>query len=155
MSTLDLLQIIRSHPDMYLPGGRVDPRFFATQMANDALLLGASRTIAVHQGDLWGVAADVDWLSDAPVPVAELFRRIVPLTQAGDNSMRSEVLVSAFAGDVITWSADAPLLIKGEAPNLAGIRGMLGGPWARTIVFRVEHSESPATQANVVAATHG
>lgn len=42
------------------------------------------------------------------------FQSITPILQAGANSMRAEVLLMAFADDVVTPSAAGTHVIKGE-----------------------------------------
>lgn len=140
MRTLDPIAHIRSHPGMYLPGGVASPADLASRLSADALLLGASRTLVVHDGEWWAVAADADWFSPAPIPADELFRRIVPFPEAGVNSMRSEVLLTAFADDVLTWGEDdAPHRVKGAADDWQRVRTRFpDGNWKRVVVFKLE-----------------
>jgi hypothetical protein len=152
MPTPDPLAHVRANPDLYLPGGRAEPSDFATRLAGDALTLGANRTLAVRHGDWWAVAADIDWLTAAPVAIHDLFARIVPFPQSGPNAMRSEVLLGAYADHVITWSGPTSTLVKGSAADIHPLRTSFDDPsWRRVIAFRIEAAR-PA-KARAVSAT--
>src|SRR2546423_2717418 len=103
MRTIDPLDHIRGNREMYLPGGRCEPAYLATRVADDALTLGASRVELLHHQDWWIIAANADWMAlPKSCGVRELFDRVVPFPESGVNSMRSEVLLSAFADEVLT-----------------------------------------------------
>lgn len=57
-------------------------------------------------GGWWIVGSDVDWLTNVPCTIAELFRRVVPAPEHGEHSMRGEVLVGAFCSDVSVVGTD-------------------------------------------------
>ncbi|HEY7116786.1 MAG TPA: hypothetical protein VH475_09380 [Tepidisphaeraceae bacterium] len=147
MPVADALTHLRAHPEFYLPGGRLEPSDFATRLAGDALALGATRTLAVHHHDWWAVAADTDWLVAIPqVAPRELFQRIVPFPQAGANSMRSEVLIAAFADDVVTWTNGVLEVLKGRSEGLESPRMIPNdGTWRRAVAFRFEPARLKAT----------
>ena len=71
--------------------------------------------------------------------VEELFSRIVPFPQAGANSMHSEVLVTAFARDVVTWDRQEPCIIKGDILAHEEMRDIIkSNPhWRRVVAFRM------------------
>jgi hypothetical protein len=150
MQATDALEHIRRHPDLYLPGGRLDPSDLATRIAYDALTLGATRAMTAHQNHWWAVAADVDWLDSAPVNRTQLFQRIVPFPRAGENSMRSEALIGALADHIVVWGPTGADLIKGNDADLDSVRGMLKDPvWVRVVAFRFEPArlKNPALRA--------
>src|SRR5687767_46875 len=99
--TLDPLKHIRSHPKMYLPGGILDPMWLATRVSGDALLLGAVNAGSTRCGDWWVAWADHDWLQRDGQEIRELFDRILPFREAGVNAMRGEILLTAFAKDIV------------------------------------------------------
>src|SRR6266566_8367628 len=58
-------------------------------------LLGRATTVSVRRmGDWWMIGADVDWLAK---DTEAAFQRIVSYPEAGPNSMRYEVALTAFA----------------------------------------------------------
>lgn len=154
MKTLDPLDHIRAHPEMYLPGGQPDPSDFASRLAGDAMTLGASRTLAIHSGAWWAVAADVDWLASHSLPIHDLFRQTVPFPESGPNSMRSEVLLGAFAQDIVTWSGGTPEVLKGRMPIEWPLIQVQHDPaYRRVVAFQLE----PALAKNTLVknlATH-
>jgi len=137
--TIDPVEHIRSHPDLYLPGGRADPALLASRLAGDALMLGAERVEVSHDGCWWWVAADRDWMgTNAAVTAREAFERIVPFPEAGVNSMRSEVLLTAFAERVVTVAVGARECIKGNVADADQIwRVLPTAEWARLVAFRL------------------
>lgn len=139
MKTLDPIAHIQSNPDMYLRGGQVDAVELARQLAGDAIYLGAKRAQVMVVNEWLLVAADVDWMQKSGQTDAnEAFNRIIPFPQAGVNSMRSEVLLSAFADDVFTADADGHQVIKGTAPTDKDVyRAAKEENWARVVAFRI------------------
>lgn len=139
MRTIDPLDHIRSNREMYLPGGRCDPAYLATRVADDALTLGASRVELLRHRDWWVIAANSDWMARGPsCDVRELFGRVVPFPESGVNSMRAEVLLSAFADDVVTSGKDDGEVIKGNVSARDEIWSLVkGSDRARAVAFRV------------------
>jgi hypothetical protein len=139
MKTLDPIAQIQANPQMYLRGGQVDAVDLARQLAGDAIYLGAKRVQIMEVNDWLLVAADVDWMNkNAQTGVNDLFNRIIPFPQAGVNSMRSEVLVSAFADDVFTADANGHEIVKGQAPKDTEVyRAAKEENWARVVAFRI------------------
>ena len=155
LQTIDPLEHIRSHPQMYLPGGIVDPVHLATRSAGDALSLSANRVELVHENEWWIVRADLDWLFEIPlngvcgVPgnppvhafysIHEIFNNIVPIPQAGVNSFRSEILLTVFAKQVITAAGYKVDIIKpSDRSNTDTLPMLCKEIWCRTIAFRMD-----------------
>jgi hypothetical protein len=137
MKTLDPIEHIRSNPQMYLRGGKVDRIDIARQLAGDAIYLGAKRVQIVDVNDWMLVAADTDWMKRSSADMRSAFDKIVPFPEAGINSMRSEVLLSAFAQDIFTADATGHEVIKGAAPKDPDVyRAAKEENWARVVAFR-------------------
>lgn len=139
MRTIDPVEHIRANPDLYLPGGRADPAHLASRLAGDALMLGAGRVEVSHDGCWWWVAADRDWMDANPsISAHDAFERIVPFPEAGVNSMRSEVLLTAFAERVVTVAEDGRECIKGDVTDADPVwRVLPSAGWARVVAFRL------------------
>jgi hypothetical protein len=139
MRTIDPIEHIRGHPDLYLPGGRADPAYLASRLAGDALMLGAGRVELSHDGCWWWVAADRDWMDhDQAFPGRDAFSQIVPFPEAGVNSMRSEVLLTAFAEQVVAVVDGARKRVKGELADADQVWRVLPSTgWARVVAFRL------------------
>ena len=114
----DPIELIRSRPAMFLRGG-FHAATMAGQLAGDALLTGAGQVI-ITRFDAWHiVSADMDWLSAQPscsLSPQQAFFHIVVFPEAGPNSMRSEVLLTAFASKVISASLRDRFVVAGDVP---------------------------------------
>ena len=101
LQKLDAMEHIRSNPEMYT--GNVTPN--PATIAQDAITLGAADTRVFRLDDWWIIAADTDWLnasckhSASPV---EAFNRVLAFPEYGVNSIRHEILATAFATTVIS-----------------------------------------------------
>jgi hypothetical protein len=136
---IDPIEHIRRRKEMYVPGGHPDPIYPASRLAGDALLLGATRVEMGRSDEWWWVAADFDWISSSGVSDQEIFSRVVPLPEAGANSMRGEVLLTAFASAVVTVVGNTPRILAGPE-DLKALRLLAsfssGRP--RLVGFRME-----------------
>jgi hypothetical protein len=125
----DAVGLIRQRPTMYLSLG-VTPENIAEAIAHDSLALGAKRILIERHSEWMVVGADIDWLREpgrfgaVPAP-AELFRRIVPLLEDGANSMRHEILATAYAKDVVAATPTDRLLVSGLVEDNAPIWSFL------------------------------
>lgn len=107
---------IRSRPDMFLRGG-FHAADMAGRLAGDALIIGALKVVITRHAAWHVISADVDWLSIQPschVEPRQAFFQIVAFPEAGVNSMRSEVLLTAFASKVIAASLQDRFTVKGD-----------------------------------------
>jgi catechol 2,3-dioxygenase-like lactoylglutathione lyase family enzyme len=70
----------------------------------------------------------VDGIEAARVPASEdeLFARLLAFPEAGDNSCRAEVLIAAFAHDVITGSRGSTRVVQGQVSADDAIYSVLG-----------------------------
>lgn len=122
---------VRGNVAMYFRSGRFTPEEAAVKLVLEAVLCGARRVETLRVGAWWLVRGDVDWL---PPPLdEEAFGALVPFLEGGPNASRSEILVAAYATDVVI---DGPRVIKGAAD--AELEAVLAdGGWARSVAFRV------------------
>jgi hypothetical protein len=115
----DALGWARAHPDMLLGYGYTPSNELLLDRVRDALwILRPDASVRSEVRDQWGyLACDVDWLGDAR---RDPFRELVPFPEAGPNSFRPEILVSAFCAvaATITATSGAIDLLNGEADAL-------------------------------------
>jgi hypothetical protein len=138
INALDPIEHLRSRRKMYLPDSGSIPLFLAQRLSNDAMIVGAHSVHLAHDGDWWTVSADFDWLADKSRTVQDLFSGLIPFPEAGVNSIRSEVLLTAFAQDVVTIDASGnQVVVKGETPPRSGGNFDTSRPWARIVRFRL------------------
>ena len=113
----------------------------AANIVGDALLLTSGHVTAFRNAAWWVIASDIDWIAiQSSSSVEDLFSRIVPLPQAGPNSMRGEVLLVAFARDVVTQSENSRHVVKGDISMHDQVWEILNSDptWKRLIAFRLE-----------------
>ena len=86
------------------------------------------------------IGSDIDWLGNHPDHAArELFFRIVAFPEAGANAMRAEILLMAFAQDVITKGADGQVVLKGKVEESEKVWRLIDSRpgWKRAVAFRL------------------
>jgi hypothetical protein len=126
---------------MFLRSGRANGRELAESLVDDALILTGGPVTVVRRGEWWLVGCEEDWMArQSSGSVDDLFAKIVPFPEAGPNSMHSEILLMAFAKEV---------LIKEDA-TLRAVKGLVAADdevwdilrsaphWRRAVAFRLE-----------------
>jgi hypothetical protein len=108
------IDFIKNHPERFLRQNNLGLEL-STNIVGDALLLVDEPVTAQKQNEWWIVSCESDWIiNQSNYTVEETFSRIIPFPEAGQNSMRSEVLLPAFAKDVITILGKEITVIKGD-----------------------------------------
>jgi len=136
----DAVGYVRKRPERFFSMGVPEPLALVTHIVSETFILGASETCAVHRGHWWIIRSDVDWLKTHPdYTPEELFLRIVALPQAGPNSMRAEILLTAFAQKVITVETHGRSIIKGDIAQTDDIWRLIESysGWKRAVAFCV------------------
>lgn len=105
MRSPDALAFVRKHRGSFLSytSDGIKAEELVSRIVFDALILGAA-DIRVLTADKWFlVASSIPWFlqSLGSLQIDSLFERIVPLPEAGANACRSEILLGAFASDII------------------------------------------------------
>lgn len=113
--TIDSIEHIRRHPELYFYAGRPTPLECATRLSAEALLLSALEVSIARAGRWWVVGAEIDWMAHETISIVEQFRRLVPFPQSGPNCARFEVVVSAFAESIVVLTPDTQTRIAGNA----------------------------------------
>lgn len=108
------LDYIRKHPDRFLRLAPVQAEELAQYMVKDAAILGVVPVTLDQINGWWIVTAGEDWITkENCYAVQDTFHRIVPFPQQGANCHRAEVLLTAFADDLVTWQSGKRLVING------------------------------------------
>ena len=117
LQVIDALDHIRSHPEMYTPNGVPNPAIIAHENAGDAIVLGAT-DVRVFQFDRWWiVSANLDWLTAScrcSASPRETFDRVLGFPELAVNSMRHEVLATAYAECVVSLSKSDRFVVSGN-----------------------------------------
>jgi hypothetical protein len=140
----DPLEYIRCSPQRFLRV--VNGAELTAAVVAGACLLTDQPVTALRRGPWWIVGSEGDWMQlQHDESVNDLFTRIVPFPQAGRNSMHGEVLVAAFATDIVTANQDGVQTIKGAAPDNQVVREwlMVNPLWNRVLAFRIASAPGP------------
>lgn len=139
--TIDPIAAIRARPETFLPGGRTDPATLLLAVAGDVLVGPDRQVVCRRLGAWWVVASDVDWIYGAGSPGLDVFRRVVSFPEAGPNSLHAEILLTAFADQIITFGAGSHAILKGQIPPDDPIFVLRAShpDWNRVIAFQQEH----------------
>ena len=132
----DPITFIRSRPQMFLRSARFTPEEAVEHLIGAALVCGATAvSIERSAGGWWIIWSTQDWLPSGASH--SVFQRIVPFPQDGPTSMRPEVLLTAFAADVVTVSGDEMVSIKGLADDVRRTFVARNNRIGRLVAFRV------------------
>jgi hypothetical protein len=111
----DAVGYVRKRPERFFRTEAPEPVELVAHIVSETFALGGGETCAVRRGEWWIIRSDVDWLvTHSDYAPEALFFHIVALPEAGPNSMRAEILLTAFAQKVVTVDASRRLIIKGE-----------------------------------------
>jgi hypothetical protein len=135
---IDATSHLRKNRERFLPSGVASGPHLAGRIVEDALLVGAKRVHVYHASGWWIIASETDWLPVGSVEdTKSLFTVVTSFPEGGPNSMRSEVLLGAFATDVATYRQGEWLTIQGCNIDPCTL-GMDHASWERAIAFRVD-----------------
>lgn len=131
---------IRRHRVMFLRTTETAPIELVERILGDALYSGALECTVLHKCDWWIIASTTDWLSGhADYAPEELFQKIIAMPEAGQNAMRGEVLLTAFAQHVITATPHGCMVISGDVSSDDEVWHIVppSRKWQRMIAFRL------------------
>jgi hypothetical protein len=85
------------------------------------------------------VAAEAEWIG-AGAMAEDVFKRLIAFPEAGPNSVRPEVLLTAFAATVATWHPGGVTVIKGDVSDDHEIWHVAAAHplWKRLVAFRMD-----------------
>ena len=136
----DAVGTVQSNPSMYLQTEEARAYQLVSSLASDATILEAFPVVIDRIAGWWVVAAEQDWLikgNEFPPEIS--FRRIVPFPEAGQNSIRSEILLTAFADRAVTYRGGERLVITGDEKELEELEVTLRRHYRnhRIVAFRM------------------
>jgi hypothetical protein len=139
------IEWIKSRPEMFLWQQNRGLQLL-TNILSDALLLTDGQITALKKNEWWIAGSNVDWLSvNSNFSSKELFARMIAMPEAGQNSIRGEVLLTAFAKDVVTIANGQLSLVKGSIQGAEDFLLELNqkNDWTRLVTFRMGEMELP------------
>lgn len=138
LETVNTLEWVRTREGDLFAAGRATPMGLMAYVISDVLEIGKGECRVVANGAWWLVSSNVDWMHHAALSTGGLFDQVVPAPEHGEHSIRAEVLLNAFARDLVTEAPSGRLLVKGSAPEDQFERAVMRMGWAmRLVAFRL------------------
>lgn len=144
LKTVDPIDAIRQNPELYTGSKTPSAELLLSLLVSDILVDDQRLVSVVRLQDWLVVASDTDWMAyNGQTPNMECFRCAIPFPEAGRNSIHCEIILAAFASDLVTFDCHRKTTILGDSPiDASEFSGRLP-TWQRCIAFRVP--ESPKT----------
>ena len=135
---IDPVAWVAARPMQFFRTENPDALALLPYVMNDVLFLGAGEC-RVSRAEGWlFVSSNGDWMRHDSISVEALFSRVVAEPGLGQHSMRSEILLNAFASDILVATRHEELLVKGQPPATALLGAQVDFAWAtRSIAFRL------------------
>ena len=126
---------VKSHPEIFLPNGKADPIKLAGEVAETALILGASK-VQIKRVNAWlMISSDRDWMQDDE---QDAFNTLLPFPEAGDNSCRPEFIIAAFGKGLIFKSQKKqPRILKSDDEVKSILTVIASTDWDATFAFKI------------------
>lgn len=117
---INSLNAICARPHLFFKDGKYDENILSENIAHEALVLGA-KCIEIKKKDSYTIiSADIDWLNLKTlhyIPITEIFNTLGSFPEDGENSHRSEILLTALCTEVCTFSKNDYIQVKGAKLN--------------------------------------
>ena len=101
----DVLSFVRENREIYLNFAETTGFELCSKIAIDAMTTGAPPVLIDRQEDWWIVASQKSWIIDNAdgISVRNLFDRINVNPRAAQNAIRNEILLAAFADQIVLF----------------------------------------------------
>lgn len=102
-----VIDFVRMHPEIFLVYQPLSDHDLCAKLLVDAITSGAGRILVEQGGSWWFIGAEKDWIrgNSAGKSIDDLFCQITPNPRAGQNAMRNEMLLTAYAEDVALFDS--------------------------------------------------
>jgi hypothetical protein len=116
LKKVDGLKFVRENPKMFLSFETATGFELCSKILIDAMTSGAQPVVVDKQENWWIVASRTNWISNNAdgIAASDLFRRIHPNPRAGANAMRNEILLAAFADQIVLFQDGEFEVIRGS-----------------------------------------
>lgn len=137
---IDSITHIRRRPQIYFgPLQEPSAGSLVTHLIDDAIALGVLPVHCDFISGWWIVAAKEDWvLKGNPRSLIDTFNQLGTFPEMGRNCYRSNVLVTAFAEDVVVFGSEGMTVITGADIDVASLAKEIENkyPNHRVVAFR-------------------
>lgn len=110
----DVLDFVRQNRKMYLNFAEVTGFELCSKILIDAITNDAQPVMVDTQEDWWIVASQESWIIDNvdEIPISDLFGRMNANQRAGQNAIRNEILLAAFADQIVLFQDQEIKIIR-------------------------------------------
>ncbi|MEZ6049154.1 MAG: hypothetical protein R3C11_26980 [Planctomycetaceae bacterium] len=136
LRTLDMITALWIRPQMYL-SPVMDSGGIAARLAEEAFRLTKKQAHLDKLDNWFIVAANEDWLSYTnTADIQQVFRTHIHLAEMGSFDMYGEVILTAYAENVVTFLDTKMTVIKGEKESQLLAKFIESKPdWKRVVAF--------------------
>ena len=131
-------EIVREKPELFFGTNGPTAQRIASDIASDALVMGATSVHCWKNGDWWLVAANTDWFSQpnrAGVTQENAFDTFWGMPEAGQNFFWHSVFAKIYGAATATSANGISALIKGDPTSLAAFHELaINSPHQERIV---------------------
>lgn len=116
----DPVEIVRNNPDRYLGSESISGTGLSNLIEQDANFLGCGEVGISIINEWYVVSAEDDWIKKNSQGIEswlEVFKKLMPLPEAGVNAIRHEIFLMAFAKNIFISENGNIVLIKGDFPD--------------------------------------
>lgn len=125
----------KRHPESLFLAGVATPMALVAHVIHDIVYQGGEATVG-RSGEWWWVRSNIEWMHHEKLPKQALFQRIVPAPYLGVNSMRSEVILSCYAKDIVLVTRRAFELIQGSDAGVPERKQLNWRKYQEGLLFR-------------------
>jgi len=138
LQIVDPIPWVIARPTQFFRSSKPDAVGLLAYVMADVLLLGGGEFRVGSRENWWFASSNTDWMKDNRFGTEELFSRVIADPRLGEHSMRAEILLNAFASDVVAAAPGQSLLVKGQAPSAQLINDQIDWSWCeRALIFRL------------------
>ncbi len=111
----DPLLWARAHPSFFFAEREPSVKALVAMLANGVAVLTGATPRVDEAGEWQVISSTVDWLSLGrfPVPSNFKFEGLTPFPELGDNNVRPEAMLAAFAEDIVSKGPEGLNVVKG------------------------------------------
>ncbi|WP_284620703.1 hypothetical protein [Aquabacterium humicola] len=136
----DSLTWARRHPSYFFKDGKASTNDIASYLRQGVETLTNEAPCVERVEDWWVIASHNDWfrLGRSPIPEDLSLTNLLAFPEMGQNFVRPESVLAAFAKDIVVQGSAGPHVVKGtvETHDPVYLRLAESGGCSRVVAFR-------------------
>jgi hypothetical protein len=110
----DPIKFVREHPRMFLGDAEFQPGPVAGFICYSAVLLTGREAMLLQNAEWWAIGCRSDWIGMLQSNVGNVFQSLIAFPEHRANSFHHEILLTAFATNVVILTPNDVNQIKGD-----------------------------------------